>query len=227
MTTMKRYWLNQGGVQSGPYAREELEAMRLSPSDTYVWCSGMADWKLIDEVPELASLVEQPAASELQPGTASEAQEDAPAALQAQPVEDDEPQDVDQQPDSAVPPEHAEVQQQPPIYEEDAQPAQVAPPPYEPWQPSQGSCVAQPARGQAPLCPPTNLVWSIICTILCCTPLGVVAIIFAAMVKSKYRSGDYVKAQKYSDWSAWLCIASIVSGILLMPFAFIFMTLSH
>ena len=66
-------------------------------------------------------------------------------------------------------------------------------------------------------CPPTNLVWAIVCIVLCCWIPAVVALIFSLQVKTKYRMGDYAAAQKYSDWSAWLCIISIVLGIVSTP----------
>lgn len=66
-------------------------------------------------------------------------------------------------------------------------------------------------------CPPTNLVWAIISTVLCCLPAGIVAIVYATKVQSKYRMGDIEGAKRASETSAWWCIASIVLGILSMP----------
>ena len=51
-----QYWINQEGVQAGPVTREELEKMNITPN-TYVWRSGLADWKKIGDVPELADLL--------------------------------------------------------------------------------------------------------------------------------------------------------------------------
>ena len=36
---------------------------------------------------------------------------------------------------------------------------------------------------QNKLCPDSNLVWAILCTVLCCLPLGIVAIVKAASVE--------------------------------------------
>ena len=49
----------------------------------------------------------------------------------------------------------------------------------------------------APLQPkPANyLVWAIVVTLLCCLPFGIVAIVFASQVDSKYSAGDYAGAQ--------------------------------
>ena len=66
-------------------------------------------------------------------------------------------------------------------------------------------------------CPPTNLVWAIISTLLCCLPAGIVAIIYALKVTNKYREGDIEGAKRASEIGAWWCIASIILGILSWP----------
>ena len=76
----------------------------------------------------------------------------------------------------------------------------------------------QQSQQAMPKCPPTNLVWAIIATILCCLPLGVVAIIYSTKVSQKYSEGDYAAAEHYSEVSAWWCIGTIVGGIILSPF---------
>ncbi len=50
---------------------------------------------------------------------------------------------------------------------------------------------SDPAR---PPKPDNHLVWAILSTLLCCVPLDIVAIVFAAQVDSKYASGDYAGA---------------------------------
>jgi hypothetical protein len=58
--------------------------------------------------------------------------------------------------------------------------------------------------------PPDNyLVWAILSTILCCLPLGIVSIVFAAQVNEKWARGDVAgatessrKAKQYAIWSA-------------------------
>lgn len=52
---------------------------------------------------------------------------------------------------------------------------------------------------QQPQSPPPNyLAWAIITTILCCLPFGIVSIIYAAQVNSKWATGDYAGAQQSS-----------------------------
>ena len=66
-------------------------------------------------------------------------------------------------------------------------------------------------------CPPTNLVWAIISTLLCCLPTGIVAIIYSLKVTNKYREGDIEGAKRASEIGAWWCIASIILGIICAP----------
>ena len=66
--------------------------------------------------------------------------------------------------------------------------------------------------------PDNNLVWAILCTVMCCMPLGIVAIIKATKVNTLWAQGDQegaykaaADAKKYSIWGA----ASIVIFIIL------------
>ena len=73
-------------------------------------------------------------------------------------------------------------------------------------------------------CPPTNLVWAIITTVLCCIPPGIAAIFYALKVSNKYREGDIEGAKRASETGAWWCIAAIILGIISMPLGFIMMS---
>ena len=88
--------------------------------------------------------------------------------------------------------------------------------PVQPQQPIQPQ-YAGPQPANAEPCPPTNLVWAIITTVLCCLPTGVVAIVYATQVTNKYRAGDIEGAKRASEIGAWWCIASIILGIVLQP----------
>jgi hypothetical protein len=65
--------------------------------------------------------------------------------------------------------------------------------------------------------PKNYLVESILVTICCCLPLGIVSIVFASQVNSKFTSGDYEGAQKASkdakNWMTWGLIAGIVVNV--------------
>ena len=61
---------------------------------------------------------------------------------------------------------------------------------------------------QKPQIPPPNyLVWAILTTILCCLPFGIVSIVYAAQVNSKWVAGDYdgaLSASKNAKIWAWV-----------------------
>lgn len=90
-------------------------------------------------------------------------------------------------------------------------------------QPASGQQYGQPAYGQqygqpAGSPPPNYLVWAIVSTVLCCLPLGIASIVFAAQVNGKYAAGDLAgarasseKAKKFAIWSA---IAGLVFAAL-------------
>lgn len=71
---------------------------------------------------------------------------------------------------------------------------------------------SQQQYSQRPLTPPKNwLVEAILVTIFCCQILGIVAIVFAAQVNSKFASGDYAGAESASrDAAKWTKIAFLV-----------------
>ncbi len=74
------------------------------------------------------------------------------------------------------------------------------------------------AYGQPAASPPPNhLVWAILSTLLCCLPLGVVSIVFAAQVNSKWASGDYEGARQASasakKWAIWSAILGVVGTL--------------
>ena len=57
--------------------------------------------------------------------------------------------------------------------------------------------------------PPNHLVWAILTTFFCCLPLGIVSIVFAAQVNTKWQMGDHAgaldssnKAKQFAIWSA-------------------------
>lgn len=61
--------------------------------------------------------------------------------------------------------------------------------------------------------PQNYLLWSILATIFCCLPLGIVSIIFSAQVSGKYFAGDYEGARRASRYAQYWIIASIVVGV--------------
>lgn len=62
--------------------------------------------------------------------------------------------------------------------------------------------------------PPKNwLIESILVTVLCCLPLGIVGIINAASVEGKYAKGDIVGANKAAQLAKTMVLISAISGV--------------
>lgn len=83
----------------------------------------------------------------------------------------------------------------------------------------------QPIQSSHQAPPPNYLVWAILTTILCCLPFGVVSIVYAAQVNSKWQMGDYEGAKlssKNAKLWAWISFAIGIAGILIWFLLLIF-----
>ena len=206
MNEFVQYWVNQDGVQAGPVTRDEMATMSLT-SNAYVWRSGLEDWVKITQLPELEGVYQliAPAAVPPLPGEAPDAVSSAAETSEA-------------------PTAGADSADEPPV----GQPVApvmgnpVAPVMGEPLEPRRPdvpqAAMPQAATGEVPECPPTNLVWAILATVLCCIPLGIVAIVYANKVSRLYYEGDLAGARRASETGAWWCIAAIIMGIIAQPF---------
>lgn len=89
--------------------------------------------------------------------------------------------------------------------------------------------VPQPPMPQPPVAPeaeaPTNLVWAVIATVMCCQITGVIAIVYGAMTSSANSAGNYEKARRYSDIAQIWVMVSIALGLVYMPVALLMMML--
>lgn len=73
-----------------------------------------------------------------------------------------------------------------------------------------------------PVCPKTWLLESILVTIFCCVPFGIVGIIKASSVSSKFAAGDFAGATKASaDAKKWTIIG-LVCGIVINLLTYFF-----
>jgi uncharacterized BrkB/YihY/UPF0761 family membrane protein len=66
---------------------------------------------------------------------------------------------------------------------------------------------------QKPRHPQNHLAMAIISTLLCCQPFGIVSIVYAAQVNSKYAAGDYEGAQRSSKNAKTWWIVSVVAAL--------------
>lgn len=95
-------------------------------------------------------------------------------------------------------------------YEEcvDSQTIETEPQP----QPQQETAPAEP-------CPPNYLVWTVLVTVMCCVPLGVISLIYSSQVKTKYNAGDIEGAKKASSKTELWLILAFVLGLIYQPFS--------
>ncbi|MFL6100653.1 MAG: CD225/dispanin family protein [Actinomycetales bacterium] len=108
----------------------------------------------------------------------------------------------------------------------DEEPTPHQPPPPQPYGYGQPPPQQPPVYGQQPYGygqmpysagpsgspPPNYLVWAILSTVLCCLPLGVASIVFAAQVNNKWAMGDVAGAQVASRRARQFAIASAISA---------------
>ncbi len=63
------------------------------------------------------------------------------------------------------------------------------------------------------ICPKTWMLESILVTIFCCMPFGIIGIINASKVSSMYASGNYMDASTASSNAKKWCIIGMVIGL--------------
>lgn len=197
-----KYWANINGVQHGPVEKQQLIGLGLT-RDSYVWREGLEDWVMVQNFSELDDLFPVKPMADVPPtddGNYTASAETPRCEPLTEETPADEPDEDKTPADDTVPPSIPQIPQIP------QQPYQ------QPYQ--------QTVAPQQPLppCPPTNLVWGILTTVLCCQVLGIVSIVYALQVKAKYDSGDLETAQRYSDRAAMWSIAAIVAGLIVTPF---------
>ncbi|BBX31327.1 CD225/dispanin family protein [Mycolicibacterium mageritense] len=94
------------------------------------------------------------------------------------------------------------------------------PPPggYPPPPPPYGGF--QPGPGGFP--PDNNLVWAILSTVLCCLPLGIVAIVKSTQVSGLWAQGRYAEAQQAADDAKKFAIWGAIAGVVVSVAAVVF-----
>lgn len=61
--------------------------------------------------------------------------------------------------------------------------------------------------------PDNMLVWSILATVLCCLPLGIVAIIYSNKVDPLWNEGKYEEAEKAAASAKMYCLIALGLGV--------------
>ena len=213
-----KYWVNIDGIQSGPISRDELANIDFNPEVTYVWHEELDDWQRIDRLSEFADIV---AAKQKAAAEHSEQSENSESAESSEHSEESESSVTP--PPVPQPPMPQPPMPQPPV----PQPPVPQPPELQHAMPQ--SPMPQPPMPQPPVAPeaeaPTNLVWAVIATVMCCQITGVIAIVYGAMTSSANSAGNYEKARRYSDIAQIWVMVSIVLGLIYMPIALLMMML--
>jgi hypothetical protein len=88
------------------------------------------------------------------------------------------------------------------------------PPPPPGYPPPPPGYPPQQPPGQAPN---NYLVWSILVTLFCCLPFGIVAIVKSSQVNGLWAQGRYAEAQASADsarkWVIWSVVIGVVAAI--------------
>ena len=213
-----KYWVNIDGIQSGPISRDELANIDFNPEVTYVWHEELDDWQRIDRLSEFADIVAAKQKAAAEHSGQSENSESAESSEHSEESESSVTPPPVPQPPMPQPP-----MPQPPV----PQPPVPQPPELQHAMPQ--SPMPQPPMPQPPVAPeaeaPTNLVWAVIATVMCCQITGVIAIVYGAMTSSANSAGNYEKARRYSDIAQIWVMVSIVLGLIYMPIALLMMML--
>lgn len=210
------YWIIVDDHHEGPYSAAQLVEAGLT-ADTLVWTEGLTDWTPAIEIAELAAMIENRSVHPQQhpePEAAVEVESEVDAAVEQQSeVEQEvlakEQNDECERPHSSGVDEKIVVEDFSENHREEVVNVYMEQP--------QQQCQPVAAVEVEP-CPPSYIAWAIIVTLLCCTIVGIPAIILASMTKSAYYRGEIEKSKRYSEWSQWLIIASIVLGAMSWPF---------
>ena len=70
--------------------------------------------------------------------------------------------------------------------------------------------------------PKTYLVESILVTLFCCLPLGIVGIINATKVESNFHAGNHAEAQRYSNEAKKWCKIGLIVGVVVLVLYLVF-----
>ncbi len=71
--------------------------------------------------------------------------------------------------------------------------------------------------------PDNNLVFAIVCLLLCCLPAGVVSLVFSLQVDNKWAVGDYQgAAESARKAKTWALVGMIAGPILYIAFGLVY-----
>lgn len=203
-----KIWIHINGVQEGPYQPDNLPLNRMNPQ-TPVWYEGLNYWMPASTAPVTAEHLRAYYAGEAQTYDQQRQTYSSPE----QTVEVEMPAEEETNVDTVAQAENRQPE-----------PRQSGRTPYagQGYGMKYGAYAGTQAQqnraaGQPDKCPPTYLVWSILLTLLCCNPIGIVAAVTGWTVTSKYRAYDIEGARRWSETTAWWFIITIVTSLIFTP----------
>lgn len=169
---------------------------------------------------ELSEIAEMPEAPEVVPPANEEL---PPPVEQYQPPQPQAPQPQAPQYQAPQPqaPQYQAPQYQAPQYPQYPQPQypqyqapQYQQPQYQaPQYPQPQYQAPQPLPEPMPPCPSNYLWLSIVTLLCCCLPGGIVSLVYALKVNSRYGAGDYEGAKSASNSALWWGVGSVIAGV--------------
>lgn len=193
-----KIWIHINGVQEGPFTPDTLPLNRMDPQ-TPVWYEGLDYWMPASAAPVTAELLKSYYAGNMVNSHSQEPE----SSSQDNTVDVESPTTSETEIDV----ETRRLAQTAGGYANGRKYAAYS---------------AAHTAGHTPdrnpdKCPPTYLVWSIILTLLCCNPIGIVAAVMGWTVTTKYREYDYEGAARRSETTAWWFIITIVTSLIFTP----------
>ncbi len=85
----------------------------------------------------------------------------------------------------------------------------------------------RPQEEPAPPMPSTYLLPAILITICCCSPIAIVAIIYASKVSPAYYRGNYAEAERMSNRALIWVIIAFVTALICCPFISVYSLLTN
>ncbi len=192
-----KFWIRINGLQEGPMEIERMKDYNVTPT-TFVWCAGMKDWAYAKDVEDLKDIITWDSNDKEEECVISNQE---PEVLEDSTSIQTEPTKVL----NSLSTEKNEQEDYPNDVTDGDNDSEC--------QMSSTEQAKENKKDERP-CPSNNLIWAILCTIFCCQITGIIGIVLAALVSSKYEQYGYETAKKYSDWAGIMCIISVVLTII-------------
>lgn len=191
---MKNYYYTDGKEKFGPFTLEELKGKRIT-SSTLVWYSELLDWKPAGEMPELKELLIKGT-----PDIRPEVKEFAEIKIKN--VRTGIIENVSQKRYDEIIKTYGEKNFVILAYLD------------EHGEPIGENSILEEKYGP----PKSYLIESILVTLFCCLPFGIVGIVYASKVNSRFRAGYYAAAEEAAvnakKWTMYGFYTGLVLGVI-------------